>query len=304
MPPPNVTGALHLGHAIVSSIEDAMIRHQRMTGRPTLWVPGTDHAGIATQNVVERELAEEGISRHDLGREAFLERVWEWKEIYHQRITEQHRRLGVSCDWERERFTMDEGLSRAVREAFVRLYEEDLIYRGAYLVNWCPRCGTAISDLEVDHEERDSHLWYVRYWTEDRSASITVATTRPETILGDTAVAVHPDDERYRDMIGKSVRLPVLERLIPIVADDAVDPAFGTGAVKVTPAHDPTDYAIGRRHNLPAINVMNDDMTMNAEAGPYQGQDRFECRKNLVADIEAMGDLVKVEDYRHAVGQC
>ncbi|MGI5916257.1 MAG: valine--tRNA ligase [Anaerolineae bacterium] len=304
MPPPNVTGALHLGHAIVSSIEDAMIRHQRMTGRPTLWVPGTDHAGIATQNVVERELAEEGISRHDLGREAFLERVWEWKEIYHQRITEQHRRLGVSCDWERERFTMDEGLSRAVREAFVRLYEEDLIYRGAYLVNWCPRCGTAISDLEVDHEERDSHLWYVRYWTEDRSASITVATTRPETILGDTAVAVHPDDERYRDMIGKSVRLPVLGRLIPIVADDAVDPAFGTGAVKVTPAHDPTDYAIGRRHNLPAINVMNDDMTMNAEAGPYQGQDRFECRKNLVADIEAMGDLVKVEDYRHAVGQC
>ncbi|HHX65937.1 MAG TPA: valine--tRNA ligase [Chloroflexi bacterium] len=304
MPPPNVTGALHLGHAIVSSIEDAMIRHQRMTGRPTLWVPGTDHAGIATQNVVERELAEEGISRHDLGREAFLERVWEWKEIYHQRITEQHRRLGVSCDWERERFTMDEGLSRAVREAFVRLYEEDLIYRGAYLVNWCPRCGTAISDLEVDHEERDSHLWYVRYWTEDRSASITVATTRPETILGDTAVAVHPDDERYRDMIGKSVRLPVLGRLIPIVADDAVDPAFGTGAVKVTPAHDLTDHAIGRRHNLPAINVMNDDMTMNAEAGPYQGQDRFECRKNLVADIEAMGDLVKVEDYRHAVGQC
>jgi valyl-tRNA synthetase len=304
MPPPNVTGALHLGHAIVSSIEDAMIRHRRMTGRPTLWVPGTDHAGIATQNVVERELAKEGISRHDLGREAFLERVWQWKEIYHQRITEQHRRLGVSCDWTRERFTMDEGLSRAVREAFVRFYEQDLVYRGAYLVNWCPRCGTAISDLEVDHEERDSHLWHVRYWTKDRSASITVATTRPETILGDTAVAVHPEDARYADMVGKMLSLPVLGRLIPVVADEAVDPAFGTGAVKVTPAHDPTDYEIGRRNNLPSINVMNDDMTMNAEAGPYEGQDRFECRRNLVADIEAAGDLVKVEDYRHAVGQC
>ena len=304
MPPPNVTGALHNGHAIVSSIEDAMIRYHRMTGRPTLWVPGSDHAGIATQNVVERELAKEGLTRHDLGREKFIERVWEWKDIYHKRITEQHRRLGVSCDWERERFTMDEGLSRAVREAFVRLYEEGLIYRGTYLVNWCPRCSTAISDLEVEHEEEASHLWYVRYWTESGGQHITVATTRPETILGDTAVAVHPDDERYRDMVGLKVRLPVIGRPVPIIADEAVDPDFGTGAVKVTPAHDPVDDQIGRRHALPVVNVMNDDMTMNEEAGPYEGQDRFECRKNLVKDLEAMGDLLKVENYRHAIGHC
>jgi len=304
MPPPNVTGALHLGHAITSSVEDALIRYHRMMGRPTLWVPGSDHAGIATQNVVERELAKEGVTRHDLGRGKFIERVWEWKAIYHARITEQQRRMGISCDWERERFTMDEGLSRAVREAFVRLYEEGLIYRGAYLVNWCPRCATAISDLEVEHEDDDSHLWYVRYWAEDKSRYITVATTRPETILGDTAVAVHPDDERYRDLVGMMVRLPIVNRMIPIIADEAVDPAFGTGAVKVTPAHDPTDYDMGARHNLRAINVMNDDMTMNEEAGPYQGQDRFECRKNLVADLQAMGDLIKVDAYRHSVGHC
>jgi len=304
MPPPNVTGALHLGHGITASIEDALIRFHRMLGDPTLWVPGTDHAGIATQNVVERELAKEGLTRHDLGREKFLERVWQWKEIYHKRITEQHRRLGVSCDWDRERFTMDEGLSRAVREAFVRLYEDGLIYRGTYLINWCPRCNTALSDLEVEHEEEDSHLWYVRYWTEDRSRYIVVATTRPETILGDTAVAVHPEDERYRDMIGLKVRLPVINRLIPIIADEAVDPEFGTGAVKVTPAHDPVDYEIGQRHGLPAINVMNDDATMNEEAGPYQGQDRFVCRENLLHDLEEMGDLVKIEPYRHSVGHC
>ncbi|MBM3190443.1 MAG: valine--tRNA ligase, partial [Chloroflexi bacterium] len=258
----------------------------------------------ATQNVVERELAAEGLTRHDLGRERFLERVWEWKAKYHARITEQHRRLGVSCDWERERFTMDPGLSRAVRETFVRLYEDELIYRGAYLVNWCPRCATAISDLEVEHEDEQAHLWYVRYWTEAHDRHITVATTRPETILGDTAVAVHPDDARYRDMVGVKVRLPVIGRVIPVIADEAVDPAFGTGAVKVTPAHDPTDYEIGQRHNLPSVNVMNDDMTMNAEAGPYEGQDRFECRRNLVADIEALGDLVRIEYHRHAVGHC
>ena len=304
MPPPNVTGVLHLGHAITAAVEDALIRYHRMTGRPTLWVPGSDHAGIATQNVVERELSNEGLTRHDLGREAFVERTWQWKDSYHQRITQQHRRLGVSCDWERERFTLDEGLSRAVREAFVRLYERGLIYRGSYLVNWCPRCGTAISDLEVDHEEQDAHLWYVRYWTPTRDRYITVATTRPETILGDTAVAVNPDDERYRDMIGLQVRLPVLNRLIPIIADEAVDREFGTGAVKVTPAHDPTDDEIGRRHDLPAIDVMNDDMTMNASAGPYQGQDRFECRENLVTDLAAMGDLLKIENYRHALGHC
>ncbi|MBC7235571.1 MAG: valine--tRNA ligase [Chloroflexi bacterium] len=304
MPPPNVTGALHLGHAITASIEDALIRYHRMTGQPTLWVPGTDHAGIATQNVVERELAKEGLTRHDLGREKFVERVWEWKEIYHARITEQHRRLGVSCDWDRERFTMDPGLSHAVREAFVRLYEEGLIYRGAYLINWCPRCGTAISDLEVEHAEEEGKLWYVRYWNEEHTRYITVATTRPETILGDTAVAVHPNDERYTDLVGMWVKLPAVNRMIPIIADEAVDPQFGTGAVKVTPAHDPTDYEIGQRHNLPAINVMSDDMTMNENAGPYAGQDRFECRENLVRDLQATGDLLKVEPHRHAIGHC
>ncbi len=319
MPPPNVTGALHLGHAITAAVEDALIRHHRMAGRPTLWVPGADHAGIATQNVVERELAKEGLTRHDLGRERFIERVWEWKRVYHERISTQHRRLGVSCDWERERFTMDEGLSRAVREAFVRLYRRGLIYRGAYLVNWCPRCGTAVSDLEVEHEEEDTHLWHVRYWDPEHRRSITVATTRPETILGDTAVAVHPDDVRYRDLVGMTVRLPIIGREIPVIADEAVDPAFGTGAVKVTPAHDPVDYEIGRRHNLEAINVMNEDSTigqpkagsnqgfalvMNEAAGPFQGQDRLECRTNLVAAIEELGDLVKVEPYRHSVGHC
>ena len=304
MPPPNVTGALHLGHAIIASVEDCMIRYRRMTGRPTLWVPGSDHAGIATQNVVERELAKEGVTRQMLGRDKFVERVWEWKHVYHQRITTQNRRLGISCDWSRERFTMDEDLSRAVREAFVRLYEQGLIYRGAYLVNWCPRCATAISDLEVEHEEEETHLWYARYWTEDKARYITVATTRPETILGDTAVAVHPGDARYRDMVGLLVRLPVINRLVPIIADEAVDPAFGTGAVKVTPAHDPVDYELGQRHNLPAINVMDEDGTMNGQAGPYAGQDRFACRQNLVADLEAMGDLIKTEPYRHSVGHC
>ena len=304
MPPPNVTGTLHWGHAIVASIEDALIRYRRMTGRPALWVPGSDHAGIATQNVVEREIAKDGLTRHDLGREAFIERVWQWKDTSHKRITEQHRRLGVSCDWGRERFTMDEGPSRAVREAFVRLYEQGLIYRGTYLVNWCPRCGTAISDLEVEHEEEDTHLWYVRYWTESGDCSVTVATTRPETILGDTAVAVNPDDERYRGMVGLEVRLPILNRLIPIIADEAVDPEFGTGAVKVTPAHDPVDNEIGLRHNLPAIDVMNDDATMNEQAGPYEGQDRFECRRNIIKDLQAMGDLVRIEDYHHALGHC
>jgi valyl-tRNA synthetase len=304
MPPPNVTGALHLGHAIVAAVEDALVRYHRMTGRPTLWVPGTDHAGIATQAVVEREIGKEGLTRHDLGRDRFIERVWEWKEVYHKRITEQHYALGVSCDWDRERFTMEPALSRAVREAFVRLYEEGLIYRGEYLVNWCPRCGTAISDLEVEHEPEDGHLWHVRYWAEEGDASITVATTRPETILGDTAVAVHPEDERYAHLVGRNLRLPILGRLIPVVADEAVERAFGTGAVKVTPAHDPVDYGIGQRHGLAIINVMNDDMTMNEAAGPYQGQDRFTCRENIVRDIQATGDLVKVEAYTHSVGHC
>jgi len=303
MPPPNVTGALHLGHAITAAVEDLMTRYHRMKGDPTLWLPGSDHAGIATQNVVERELSKEDLTRHDLGREKFIERVWQWKKIYHKRITDQHRRLGVSCDWERERFTLDEGLSNAVRETFVRLYKQGLIYRGTYLVNWCPRCTSAISDLEVIHEEMTTKLWYVRYPLED-GGFIEVATTRPETILGDTAVAVHPDDERYKSVIGRTAILPALGRRIPIIADEVVDPAFGTGAVKVTPAHDPTDYEIGQRHNLPSINVLNENGTMNEAAGPYQGQDRYECRQNLVADLEKAGQLVKIEDYQHSLGHC
>jgi valyl-tRNA synthetase len=322
MPPPNVTGELHLGHAITASIEDLMIRYHRMKGDPTLWVPGEDHAGIAVQNVVERELAKEGLSRHNLGREKFVERVWEWVRKYRSVIANQHRRLGASCDWTRERFTLDEGLSRAVREAFVRLYEKGLIYRGEYIINWCPRCATTLADLEVEHEEEEGTLWYVRYplvnedwkgprgewgsghWSEGATEFIAVATTRPETILGDTAVAVHPDDERYKALVGRTAILPALGRPIPIIADEAVDMDFGTGAVKVTPAHDPTDYEIGRRHGLPAINVMNDDATMNQEAGPYQGLDRFECRQRILQDLEKEGLILKAEPHTHAPGRC
>ncbi len=304
MPPPNVTGILHLGHAITSSVEDALTRYHRMLGDATLWVPGADHAGIATQNVVERELAKNGISRQELGREKFVQEVWAWKDEYLDRITNQQRSMGVSCDWSRERFTLDDGLSRAVREAFVRLYEKKLIYRGQYLVNWCPRCGTAISDLEVEHEDETAHLWYVRYWTPDHTESMTVATTRPETIMGDTAVAVHPEDERYQHMIGKELVVPVVNRRIKVIADEAVEKEFGTGAVKVTPAHDPTDYEMGLRHGLEFINVMNDDSTMNENAGKFEGQDRFVCRKNLLDDLREAGDLVKIEDLTHSVGHC
>ncbi len=305
MPPPNITGALHIGHAITAALEDIMIRCRRMQGNPTLWVPGSDHAGIATQNVVERALEKEGANRKELGREKFLERVWAWKEEYGGRITEQHRRLGASCDWDRERFTLDERLSRAVREAFVRLYNKGLIYRGTYLINWCPRCETAISDLEVVHQEEATYLWYVRYPLLDGDQEyITVATTRPETILGDTAVAVHPDDERYQNVVGRTAILPVLERHIPIITDEVVDPQFGTGAVKVTPAHDPTDYELGARHELAAIDVMTPEGAMNDQAGPYAGQDRYECRQNLVADLEREGLLVKIEDYTHSLGHC
>jgi valyl-tRNA synthetase len=304
IPPPNVTGELHHGHAMFLTFQDLMIRWRRMQGRLTLWLPGTDHAGIATQNVVEEELAKEGLTRHDLGRERFVARVWQWKEKYGGIISMQMRRMGASCDWTRERFTLDEGLSRAVRAAFVRLYEKGLIYRGTYLVNWCPRCATAISDLEVDHEETEGYLWYVRYEVEGDPRGITVATTRPETILGDTGVAVHPRDERYRALVGKMAVVPVLGRRIPIVADQAVDPSFGTGAVKVTPAHDPTDYEIGQRHKLPFLDVMNPDMTMNAEAGPYAGLDRYAARERLVQDLQARGQLVKVEPHRYAVGRC
>ena len=305
MPPPNVTGSLHLGHAITASVQDLMIRYHRMQGTPTLWLPGEDHASIAAQYVVEKEIAKEGLTRQGLGREKFLERVWDWMHRYRHVIATQHRRLGTSCDWTRERFTMDEGMARAVRVAFVRLYDKGLIYRGSYLINWCPRCSTALSDLEVDHDDVESKLYYVRYPLQDGNDEyITVATTRPETILGDTAVAVHPDDKRYKAWVGRKAILPVLKRAIPIIADESVDPQFGTGAVKVTPGHDPTDYEIGQRHNLPVINIMHDDATLNREAGPYEGQDRYEGRRNLVADLDQQGLLVKVEPYSHALGHC
>ncbi|HOQ97759.1 MAG TPA: valine--tRNA ligase [Anaerolineae bacterium] len=305
MPPPNVTGKLHLGHAMTASVQDLMIRYHRMRGEPTLWVPGSDHAGIATQNVVERQLAKEGQTRHDLGREAFVARAWQWKEEYGGFITQQHRRLGVSCDWERERFTLDEGLSRAVREAFVRLYEKGLIYRGTYLVNWCPRCTTAISDLEVIHREEVTKLWHIKYPLEERPGEyVTVATTRPETMLGDTAVAVNPEDARYQGLTGQKLVLPLVGRVIPIIADDEVDPRFGTGAVKVTPAHDPVDYEMGKRHGLAAIDVMTDTGEMNEQAGAFAGQTQAEARRNVVAALEDQGLIAKIEDYRHAVGHC
>ena len=322
MPPPNVTGVLHLGHAMTAAVEDLMTRYNRMCGRQTLFLPGADHAGIATQNVVERELAKEGLTRHELGREAFVERCWEWAQKSLERITEQHRALGVSCDWTRERFTLDEGLSNAVRTAFVHLYEKGLIYQGSYLVNWCPRCESAISDLEVIPDERESHLWHIRYpvidedwdgpqaewgsgeWAAGATQFIEMATTRPETILGDAAVATSPDDPRWKDLVGETAVLPAIGRRIPIIGDEAVDPQFGTGAVKITPAHDPTDNEIGIRHDLEAVDVMTDTAQMNEHAGPYAGQDRFACRRNIVEDFEKEGLLIKVEPYHHAVGTC
>jgi valyl-tRNA synthetase len=309
MPPPNVTGALHLGHAITSTIEDILIRYHRMQGIETLWVPGEDHAGIATQTVVERQLAKEGTDRHKLGREAFLERVWQWVSQYKSRIQDQHRRLGASCDWSRERFTMDEGLSKAVREVFVRLYEEGLIYRGERIINWCPQCMSALSDLEVYHVDTQGKLTYVRYPLkpiegERDTAYISVATTRPETILGDTAIAVNPHDARYKDLIGRTAIVPVMGREIPIIADDAVESDFGTGAVKVTPAHDPTDFEIGMRHNLPAVQVIGFDARMTSEAGPYAGLDRYEARKQLLADLEKLGLIMKIDDYQVPLGYC
>jgi valyl-tRNA synthetase len=336
MPPPNVTGELHMGHAMFVTLEDVIARWHRMLGEPTLWLPGTDHAGIATQSQVEKLLRSQGSSRQEVGREEFLRRTWEWKTKYGGEITRQLRRLGASCDWTRERFTLDPGLSRAVRAAFKRLYDDGLIYRGTYLVNWSPALQTAVSDLEVEHVERQGNLWYVRYpleprtenqepmtgehnagsqfsvlgsgawgsgsWAEGATEWITVATTRPETILGDTAIAVNPEDERYKQMIGRHALVPALGRRIPIVADSYVDASFGTGAVKVTPAHDPNDYAIGQRQALPMINIMNKDATLNAEAGPYAGQERFEARKNLVADMEREGLLVKIEPHTLSVG--
>ncbi len=304
IPPPNVTGVLHMGHGLNNTIQDVLIRRARMRGRRALYLPGTDHAGIATQNVVERELAEEGLSRDDLGRKAFVERVWAWKEKYGEEIYDQLMKLGVSCDWERARFTMDPGLSRAVREVFVRLYEDGLVYRGKYIINWCPRCWTALSDEEAEKHEVDGRLWTIRYPLKDGSGYLRIATTRPETMLGDTGVAVHPGDERYGHLVGKVAILPLVGRELPIVADDFVDPEFGTGVVKVTPAHDPNDFWIGQRHDLPAINVLNPDATMNEAADRFAGLDRFDARRAVVEALEAEGLLEKVEDHRHAVGRC
>jgi valyl-tRNA synthetase len=305
MPPPNVTGELHVGHALTATLEDIMVRWHRMRGDPTLWLPGVDHAGIAAQVVVEQLLAEEGRDRHKLGRDKFLERMRQWAEKCRRTIAEQHQRLGASCDWSREKFTLDEGPSRAVRTAFVRLYNKGLIYRGERIINWCPRCATALSDLEVDHKDIQGHLYYVRYpLTGGNKEFITVATTRPETILGDTAVAVNPNDERFKAMLGKKVILPAVNRVIPIIADEAVDQAFGTGAVKITPAHDPVDFDIAQRQGLPLVNILNLDVTMNENAGPYAGLDRFACRKAILADLEKAGLLVKVEPYTHSVGHC
>ena len=304
LPPPNVTGRLHMGHMLNQTQMDIIVRWHRMRGFLTLWLPGTDHAGIATQMMVERQLAKEGKNRQQLGREAFVERVWEWKRHYGGAILDQMKRLGVSVDWTREYFTMDENLSRAVREVFVRLYEEGLIYRGKYIVNWCPRCGTAISDLEVKHEEVQGKLYEIRYPVIGSSEYITVATTRPETMLGDTAVAVNEKDERYRHLHGKKVRLPLMDREIPIITDDLANPEFGTGAVKVTPAHDPNDFQAGLRHQLPQIDVMDEHARMNENAGRYAGLDRFKARERIVKDLEAQGLLVRAKDYTIALGKC
>ncbi|MCX7805957.1 MAG: valine--tRNA ligase, partial [Planctomycetota bacterium] len=306
IPPPNVTGVLHIGHALNNTLQDLLIRYHRMKGEEAMWLPGTDHAGIATQNVVEREIyAKEKKTRHDLGREELVRRIWEWREQYGNRIIEQLRRIGCSCDWSRLRFTMDEGLSRAVREVFVRLFNEGLIYRGRYIVNWCPRCRTALADDEVEPRDVRGSLWFIRYPVKgDPSRGLTVATTRPETMLGDTAVAVHPDDGRHRWAVGKRLMLPLMNREIPVVADAAVEKDFGTGAVKVTPAHDRNDFELGRRHGLPEEVVIGEDGIMTGAAGPYRGLDRYEARRRIVEDLGKEGLLEKVEDHAHAVGHC
>ena len=305
MPPPNVTGQLHMGHAMDATMQDILTRFKRMQGYAALWVPGTDHAGIATQIKVEEELrVKEGLTRYDLGREKFLERVWGWKEKFGNRIVEQQKKLGASCDWERARFTMDEGCSKAVREVFVSLFEKGLIYKGSRIINWCPHCVTALSDAEVEYQDKPGHLWHMRYPLTDGSGYLVVATTRPETMMGDTGVAVNPNDERYRDLVGKTVTLPIMNREIPIVADDYVEMDFGTGCVKMTPAHDPNDFEVGLRHNLEVIRVLDDNGVVNANGGPYEGLDRDECRKRVVEDLEQMGLMEKIEDYSHNVGTC
>ena len=304
IPPPNVTGQLHMGHAMDNTLQDILIRWRRMQGYNALWMPGCDHAGIATQAKVEEALREEGLTRYDLGREKFLERVWAWKEKFGNRIMSQLRSLGSSCDWERERFTMDEGCSRAVREVFVSLYEEGLIYQGTRITNWCPRCHTALSDIEVEHETEVGHLWHLRYRFADSDDYVEIATTRPETMFGDTGVAVHPEDVRYREMVGRTLILPIANRQIPLFADEYVDPTFGTGAVKVTPAHDPNDFDMGKRHGLEQIKVIENDGTMGEGAGRYAGMDRYACRKALVKELAALGVLVRTEEHEHAVGHC
>jgi len=304
IPPPNVTGVLHIGHALNNTLQDILIRFKRMEGCNVLWMPGTDHAGIATQNVVERQIMEEGLDRHALGRDKFIERVWKWKEQSGGTIISQLKKLGASCDWSRERFTMDEGLSEAVREVFIRLYQEGLIYRSHYIINWCPRCRTALSDLEVEHHDISGMLYHLRYPFNEGDRSVVVATTRPETVLGDTAVAVHPEDERYAGDIGRKVILPVLRREIPVIADAYVDMEFGTGCLKITPAHDFNDFEIGLKHGLAQVKVIDEEGRMNEHAGPYRGMDRFDCRERIVEDFKREGVLIKTEDYHHKVGHC
>jgi len=304
IPPPNITGQLHMGHALDNTLQDILIRFKRMQGYDTLWLPGTDHASIATEAKIVEKMREEGITKEDLGREGFLERAWEWKRQYGGRIIEQLKKLGSSCDWDRERFTLDEGCNKAVNEVFVKLYEKGLIYRGERIINWCPHCMTSISDAEVEYEEQAGHFWHLRYPFKDGSGYLELATTRPETLLGDTAVAVNPNDERYKDIIGKTLILPLVHREIPVVADDYVEIEFGTGVVKITPAHDPNDFEVGLRHNLPVINVMTDDAKITDDYPKYAGMDRYEARKAIVADLEAEGALVRIEDYTHNVGTC
>ncbi len=305
IPPPNVTGQLHMGHALDETLQDILIRYKRMAGFEALWVPGTDHAGIATQIKVEEALrVNEGLTRYDLGREKFLERVWDWKNMYGNRIINQLKKIGCSCDWDRERFTMDEGCSDAVLEVFINLYNKGLIYQGNRIINWCPKCLTALSDAEVTYTEQDGNFWHIKYFIKDSDEYLTIATTRPETLFGDTAVAVNPEDERYSHLIGKTLILPLVGREIPIIADEYVEKEFGTGAVKITPAHDPNDFEVGLRHNLEQIKVMNDDATMNHYCGKYEGLDRYECRKAMLADLEKDGNLVKTEPHSHNVGEC
>ncbi|HXV18636.1 MAG TPA: valine--tRNA ligase, partial [Candidatus Omnitrophota bacterium] len=304
IPPPNVTGILHMGHALNNTIQDILIRYKRMRGFEVLWMPGTDHAGIATQNVVEKSLKEEGLTRQALGREKFLERVWKWRDKYGNTIIRQLQRLGSSCDWDRTRFTMDEGLSRSVREVFVKLYEKGLIYRGKYIINWCPRCQTALSDEEVQHKEITGHLYHLKYMIEGTDQHVTIATTRPETMLGDTAVGYNPTDERYRHLAGKTAILPLLNRPLKIITDEMIDPKFGTGALKITPAHDPVDFNLAKKHHLDFVNIMNPDGTLNDAAGPYKGLDRFEARRKIIAELEDRRILLETKEHVHSVGHC